>query len=218
MKHKENRRDFLKKISTAAFAFPFLANCTSAQEKANLSDIELIKKNAKQENCNWCGAKDAPENVSWRANFAKQNEEGEPLIVSGTVYMPDGKTPVPNILIYAYHTDIKGIYGRNGEPLHGRFRGWMLTDKKGRYEIRTIKPAPYPNGQAPAHIHYTLTGKTFKEDWIDMVMFEGDRLITDGIRSGLKGKGGFQPIIKLKNKSDGFLHGVRDIQLERNWV
>lgn len=218
MEHKENRRDFLKKVSVIALATPFLSNCAEAQQKESLSDLELIKKTANFSNCNWCGAKDAPANTSWNSTFAQKGEKGEPLIVSGTVYMPDGKTPAPNILIYAYHTDTKGIYGRGNEPTHGRFRGWMLTDKKGRYEMRTIKPAPYPNGRAPAHIHYTLTGKTFKEDWIDTVWFEGDRLITDETKKELRGKGGFNPIIKLEKKADGILYGIRDIKLEKSWV
>ncbi len=217
MNREENRRDFLKRVSYFALAIPFFSNCATAQTR-QVSDLDLIKKNAMQGDCNWCGAKEVPQNVTSRSIFAKEGEKGESLIISGTVYLPDGKTPVPNILIYAYHTDTGGIYGKDGEPQHGRFRGWMLTDAKGRYEIKTIKPAPYPNGKAPAHIHYTLTGKTFKEDWIDTVWFEGDKYITDETRKELKGKGGFNPIVKLEKKANGISYGVRDIRLEKNWV
>lgn len=217
MKREENRRDFLNRVSTVALAMPLLANCASAQKSAEASNLELIKKNAMQGDCNWCGAKDAPANVGWRSVFAKEGEKGEPLIVSGTVFMPD-RTPATNILIYAYHTDTEGIYGRDGEPQHGRFRGWMLTDEKGRYEIKTIKPASYPNSTIAAHIHMTLTGTAFKEDWIDSVLFEGDKFISTRERNKAGNKGGFNPILTLEKKSDGILYGVRDIQLPKDWI
>ena len=218
MTREENRRDFLFRLSGVAIAAPLLANCASAQKTVEASDLELIKKNAMQGDCNWCGAKDAPENVGWRSVFTKQGEKGEPIVVSGTVYMPDGKTPAPNILIYAYHTDTEGIYGRDGEPQHGRFRGWMLTDERGRYEIQSIKPASYPNSTIAAHIHMTLTGASFKEDWIDSVLFEGDKFISTRERNKAGKKGGFNPILTFEKKSDGTLYGVRDIQLSKDWV
>lgn len=218
MQNQENRRDFLKRVSTVALAMPFLANCASAQKTAEASDLELIKKNAIQGDCNWCGAKDFPADVGWRSVLAKDGEKGEPLVVSGTVFLPDGKTPAPNTLIYAYHTDTEGIYGKDGEPLHGRFRGWMLTDEQGRYEIRSIKPASYPNSTIAAHIHMTLTGATFKEDWIDSVLFEGDKFISIREREKAGKKGGFNPILTFEKKSDGTLYGIRDIQLPKDWT
>lgn len=217
MRREENRRDFLKRVSTVALAIPFLSNCAIAQ-KEQVSELDLIKKNAIQGDCNWCGAKEVPDDVTWKSTFVKENEKGEPLIISGTVYFSDEKTPASNILIYAYHTDIEGIYGREGETQHGRFRGWMLTDEKGRYEIRTIKPASYPNTTIAAHIHMTLTGMKFKEDWIDSVLFEGDKFISAREREKAGKKGGFDPILKLEKKADGILYGERDIRIEKSWV
>ena len=69
------------------------------------------------------------------------------MIISGTVFQTDGKTPAPNTLIYLYHTDMYGIYGRGSEHKHGRFRGWMLTDAKGKYEFRSIRPQKSRKGQ-----------------------------------------------------------------------
>ena len=46
--------------------------------------------------------------------IAGKNEPGEKLIISGTIYKADGKSPYPNITIYAYHTDSKGYYSKNG--------------------------------------------------------------------------------------------------------
>lgn len=214
MKREENRRVFLKRISTAVLGVQFFVNCATGQKSSETNaDLELIRQNAIKDDCSWCGAKEVPGDVGWRSIFKIAGEKGDPLIISGSVFLSDGKTPASNILIYAYHTDTEGIYGRPGEPKHGRFRGWMLTDEKGRYEFRTIKPASYPNSTISAHIHMTLTGKNFKEDWIDSILFEGDRFITQREREMAGRKGGFDPILRLEKGADGIFRGVRNIQL-----
>jgi protocatechuate 3,4-dioxygenase beta subunit len=215
----ENRREFLKRAALAAAALPFLLNCRSdiLAQRSDADILSVIKKNANTlPEVNWCGAIDAPSNVSWRMTLSKKSDNDEPLIISGTVFESDGATPAPNILIYFYHTDSDGFYNRKlpGEPLHGHFRGWLLTDQKGRYELSTFKPAPYPNRDNPAHIHMTLTSKTRKEESIDNIWFEGDPLITSEMkRKQMTGKGGFDPIVKLEKSAGGILRGVRNIQL-----
>jgi protocatechuate 3,4-dioxygenase beta subunit len=211
----ENRREFLQKASIAAFAFPLLLNCknNTLAQKSGEDILSLIRKNAKPAGTEGMGAIDAPDKVSWKTALAKETDEGEPMIISGTIFQADGKTPAPNILIYLYHTDMYGIYGRRGEHKHGKFRGWLLTDEKGRYEFRSIKPASYPNSTISAHVHMTLTGKDFREDWIDSILFDGDRFITAQERNQAGRRGGFNPILKLEKGANGILRGTRDIQL-----
>lgn len=214
----ENRREFLKRASIAALAFPLLLNCKSdtLAQKSNEDILSLIKKNALQAEGagEWNGAKDAPKNVSWKTVLSKDADKGDKMLISGIVYQPDGKKPAPNVLIYLYHTDTEGVYGRrNDEHNHGRYRGWMLTDANGKYEFRTIKPAPYPERKFAAHIHFTLTTQTMREDWIDSILFEGDRLISPRERETAGKKGGFNPILKLEKGADGIWQATRDIQL-----
>ena len=214
----ESRRSFLKRASFAAIAYPFLLDCkpeTLAQKTAN-DELSLIKKNAMPLGTEGMGAIDAPENVSWKMALSKKSETDVTMIISGTVFRSDGTTPAPSVLIYFYHTDSEGFYGRgNNETQHGHFRGWMLTDAKGSYEFSSIKPASYPNRTFAAHVHMTVTGKNFKEDWIDSILFEGDKFITLRERELAGKKGGFNPILKLEKDADGVLRGKRDIQLRQ---
>lgn len=214
----ENRREFLKRATIAAFAIPALINCKSdtLAQKSNESILDLIKKNANTSPAvNWCGAIDAPDNVSWKTALSKKSDKDTPMIISGTVFEADGERAAPNILIYFYHTDSDGYYGRKrpGEPLHGHFRGWMLTDAQGRYEFSSIIPAAYPERKFAAHVHMTLTGKNFREDSVDSILFEGDKLITAQERAEAGKKGGFNPIVKLEKDANDIWRATRDIQL-----
>ncbi|MCP2044874.1 hypothetical protein [Pontibacter sp. HSC-36F09] len=41
------------------------------------------------------------------------------LVLTGTVYLPDGKTPAQDVILYVYHTDVTGIYPKKGDE-----KGW----------------------------------------------------------------------------------------------
>lgn len=212
----ENRRDFLKKASMAAVAFPFLIGCESntLAGEGGSDVLSLIRKNSRPRDTEGMGAIDFPANVGSKTVLSNETGKGDAITIWGVVYQPDGKTPAPNTLIYLYHTDFEGYYGRSGsEHKHGRYRGWMLTDKDGRYAFNTIKPAPYPVNRFAAHIHMTLTSAKMREDWVDSILFEGDRLISSQERSGAGRKGGFNPIVTLTKGDGGLLYGKRDIQL-----
>jgi protocatechuate 3,4-dioxygenase beta subunit len=98
-----------------------------------------------------------PRELGWRTTIAGKNEPGEPLEIRGVIYQKDGRTPAPGVILYVYHTDAKGYYspapGQTQGRRNGHLRGWMKTDAQGRYELRTIRPAPYPSRDNPAHIH-----------------------------------------------------------------
>ena len=110
-------------------------------------------------------------------------EKGQKLLLTGTVFEPGGKTPAPNIIIYYWHTDTEGYYASdaNTEPkarIHGRLRGWVKSDQNGKYSIYTIRPAPYPNEDLPAHIHLSIKESDIKNEYYtDDVVFDDDPLL-----------------------------------------
>jgi len=205
---------FSKTVPRVALALSLFVAChmeLPGQETGTV--LSQIKKNAKPAGTEARGAIDVPSDVSWKTSLAKKSDKDEPMIINGTVFQADGTTPATDILIYFYHTDSEGYYGRRGEIRDGHFRGWMLTGADGKYEFSSIKPAPYPNRTVAAHVHMTLTGKTFQEDSINAMLFEGDKFITTEERNSVGKWGEMNPIVKLERGTDGILRGRRDVRL-----
>ena len=143
-------------------------------------------------------------------------EPGEPLIVSGTIYAPDGKQPLAGIKLYVYQTDATGRYSTSGgSNRNTRIHGSMTTDASGRYEFRTIKPGSYPNSRNPAHIHAYVSGPGYPEYWIDEYLFADDPFVKDEDKRKAAATGTFSAILSLNRGSDGILRAVSDIKIER---
>lgn len=111
------------------------------------------------------------------------NGKGQKLIVTGTVFQIDGRTPATDVIIYYHQTDSDGYYSpKNDKPenqtRHGHVRGWVKTGKDGKYTINTIRPAPYPNQDIPAHIHLMVKEPDIaNEYWLDDLVFDDDKLL-----------------------------------------
>jgi protocatechuate 3,4-dioxygenase beta subunit len=198
------RRSFLKHASLFAVALPALefgalgfAGCNQARSLAGTAPEQMA-------------------NVPWKTTIVADSEPGEPLIVSGTIYAPDGRTLLEGINLFVYQTDATGVYTTSGGNNRGtRIHGLVRSNKEGRYEFRTIKPGSYPNSRIAAHIHAYVSGPDYPEYWIDEYLFEGDPFITSGERQKSDGKGTFSSILTLQRGTDGVLRGVRDIKVER---
>lgn len=168
--------------------------------------------------CEWCGATEAPEELDWRSRIAPEGEAGEPLVLTGTVYAEDGETPMPGVVIYAYHTDAEGIYRKEGGETgngqrHGVLRGWVETGDDGRYRFDTIRPASYPDSTTSQHIHMSVLPPEGEERWIDSVKFTDDPLLTDRERDRSQNRGG-PGIVTPRRNEDGTWQAERDIILD----
>ena len=193
-----DRRAFLRRASSTALTLPLIG----------LGIVELTGCAVTSSGKSSAG--------SWRATLCSDKEPGEPLIVSGTIYAPDGRTPVEGINLFVYQTDATGVYTTSGgDNRKTRLHGEMRSNAEGKYEFRTIKPGSYPGSSNPAHIHAYISGPGYPEFWIDEYHFDDDRFISDEQKRKAAELGSFSPILKLTRDKDGILRGVRDIKLKR---
>ena len=153
--------------------------------------------------------------------IAPEREPGVALRIEGTVFDRNGR-PVPGVIVYAYHTDDRGIYPKDerlkgqSASRHGRLRGWVKTDGMGRYRFDTIRPAGYPNAGIPSHVHMHVIEVGRCTYFIDDLLFDDDPRLTPQNRRRLAGgRGGPGLAIPRKDGSGGWIV-TRDIVLGEN--
>lgn len=160
--------------------------------------------------CEWCGTAEAPAELGSRVTIADESEPGERLVIRGTVFEPDGSTPASNVVLYLYHTNADGVYPKRGNDTgnarrHGYLRGWLRTDGRGSYEIRTIRPDSYPGQTGAAHVHVTVQEPDgTPEYWLPSFLFADDPLLDEDPDA---------PNVLELERRDGAWVGRRDIVL-----
>lgn len=165
-----------------------------------------------------CSFVNIPTSLSSTMTIAGGNEPGEKLVISGTIYKADGKSPYPNIIVYAYHTDNKGYYSKSGtetgaQKWHGHLHGWCKTDSNGYYKLQTIRPARYPDNSMPAHIHAAIKKDNGQMYWITDFVFKDDHLVNEKYLSTLRNLVGETGIVDIDKDTENTWTGVRDIIL-----
>ena len=159
-----------------------------------------------------------PDNLESTMIIPSEGETAKELIITGTIYKADGKTPYQYAILYAYHTDSDGYYSKRGnetgiQKWHGKLHGWCRTDSAGHYTIKTIRPAPYPNNSIPAHIHSAVKLPDNSMLHINDFVFADDPLIDEEYKSSFERQVGGTGIMELL-KIDNVWIGQRDIILE----
>lgn len=147
-----------------------------------------------------------------------QNEPGDKLIITGTLFKSDGVTPYPNVIFYAYHTDNSGHYSKKGDEKgfqkwHGHLHGWCKSDGDGMYEIHTIRPARYPDNSMPAHIHAAFKLPDGQMDYINDFVFNDDSLVNEKYLSSLSNLGG-TGVVDIQKTAKKIWTGKRDLILK----
>ena len=200
-----DRRLFLRGAGAALVGLPVLSITAAACAKSPgaLAGSTPIEKEAAA--------------LSWSTVLISAGEPGAPMIVTGRILAADGKTPIEGVTLHVYHTDARGLYsdrpgGGSNDP---RIKGSMKTDKDGRYEFRSIRPASYPGTNNPQHIHAKVFGAGYAERWIPEYWFDDDPLINADVRARNAHLGTFSPIVSAKRGGDGVFACVRDIKLEK---
>ena len=112
---------------------------------------------------------------------------GERIVVTGRLLDGDGR-PVPGTLVEVWQANAAGRYrhevDQHPAPLDPNFSGAgrCLTDADGRYRFVTVKPGAYPwrnhdNAWRPAHIHFSVFGRSFTQRLVTQMYFPGDPLL-----------------------------------------
>ena len=112
---------------------------------------------------------------------------GERIVVAGRVLDTAGR-PLSGALIEVWQANAAGRYAHAGDrhpaPLDPNFggAGRCLTDAAGRYGFTTVRPGAYPwdnhaNAWRPAHIHFSVFGRSFAQRLVTQMYFPGDPLL-----------------------------------------
>jgi protocatechuate 3,4-dioxygenase beta subunit len=155
-----------------------------------------------------------PSDTKWTATIVPAAEPGEPLVVEGRVFAPDGQHTVAGVIVYAYNTDKDGYYSPDGKVGHPRIKGYMKTDAEGRFELHTIRPGRYPSMHIPAHVHFNLWGAGYPVQWTEELRFEGDSYLTEAMKNESEARGKFATIRPLTRDKDGIYHCEINLRLQ----
>jgi protocatechuate 3,4-dioxygenase beta subunit len=142
----------------------------------------------------------------WRgygASMADHDDGGQPAVLRGRVLSTGGR-PLPGAVLDVWQTAASGFYAVQQPDVQGRdnLRGRYRTDGDGRFEIRTIRPVPYPipddgpvgqllaaTGRHPmraAHIHALVTAEGHRPLTTHVFDAASDHLDSDAV-FGVKG-------------------------------
>ena len=153
----------------------------------------------------------------------RADERGEPLILGGRVTSAEGR-PLAGALLDVWHADADGFYsGFHPDLPPGILRGKLATDAEGRYELRTILPAPYtiphdgPTGRMiagcgwhpwrPAHIHLLVTAEGH-EPLVTQLFFDGGAYLDEDVAGAVKDE-----LVVRPQERDGRWHVTYDFAL-----
>lgn len=130
----------------------------------------------------------------------RPDEKGEKLLMRGSVLSADG-TPLKGAVLDVWHADADGLYSGFSDIPAGSLRGKVITDARGRFELRTITPAPYtiphdgPTGRLiaacgwhpwrPAHIHLIVSADEH-EQLITQLYLDSSDYLDDDVASAVK--------------------------------
>ena len=138
--------------------------------------------------------------ASATASLAPAGEAGKRLVVRGRLFAPDGERPAAGAILYAYQTDVGGVYSaeRNAPP---RLRGFMKTDRDGRFEYDTIRPGSYPGTRVPAHVHHHAWGGGWPAQWLGELNFADDPFVSDAERARSAAAGRFAWVLTPRQEA-----------------
>jgi len=146
------------------------------------------------------------------------DEPGEGLTVTGSVRDGGGR-PVRNLMVYVYQTSAKGWYSdraphyaaNSGDQKHARLFGYVRTDERGEFEVRTVHPTGYPKSDLPAHIHVEIALPAGGAPTVTEIRFDDDPRMTESMKEQSRREG--FAIAHVTKDGKGGLHAAAEITL-----
>jgi Dioxygenase len=123
--------------------------------------------------------------VERTAGTVAAGRAGQRLMVEGTVYRADCRTPLAGASVAVWQTNAAGEYGPGqgtGDERCCYLAAALRTDRRGRYRFETVKPGHY-KGEAdppPAHIHFEVRHPE-AAGLLTELLFEGDPQLQPGV-------------------------------------
>jgi len=113
--------------------------------------------------------------------------QGQRIIVAGRLLEDNGR-PIAGALVEVWQANAAGRYNHRIDdhpaPLDPNFTGAgrTVTDADGRYAFTTIRPGAYQwrnheNAWRPAHIHFSVFGRNFRQRLVTQMYFPGDPMM-----------------------------------------
>jgi catechol 1,2-dioxygenase len=156
----------------------------------------------------------------------RPEEKGTPLVFTGRVLDLDGQ-PVAGAQLDMWQADDDGYYSGFAPHIpEGNLRGVVSADEEGRFEIRTIQPAPYqiptdgPTGKLigaadwhpwrPAHLHLLVRAPGHRQITTQLYFAGGEWLDSD-VAQAVKP----ELVLTPEDLGDGSRRATYDFVLER---
>lgn len=151
-----------------------------------------------------------------RVNIVPPGSKGIPMQLRGTVFKPDGKTPLPAALIEVWQCDEKEIYDNTSEDY--KFRGAWKTGSDGKYKFDTIVPIPYKVTDTmwrPAHVHFRVSSADY-QDLITQIYFKGDPYLEEDTSAA--SAEAQSRILEIQKNKNGMQDVKFDIQMQKEFA
>lgn len=157
-----------------------------------------------------------------RTNLRLPNSNGTPIILKGSIFKEDGKSPINNALVEIWHCDENEVYDNASDEY--KYRGGQKTKANGKYEFKSILPVPYkanPTDEKswrPAHIHMRVSVPN-QQDLITQLYFKDGKYVdTDKWASDPKAVNRILPISKNNSGESEIMFNVimsKEISLDK---
>ena len=155
----KTRRDFLGQAGALGAAT--LVGCAPARDVPPDGTSDAPTPQDRPRDCNPTPAnalgpyhrEGAPDRIELNVN----GDEGDRLILFGTVTGLDCPESIGVVDLDVWHCDVRGNYDNDSDVF--AFRGRSTTSEDGSYRFETLLPGRYRDGEAfrPRHVHFRVT-------------------------------------------------------------